>query len=114
MCEKFGFLGGGIVLILFMVMVVRIFMIARMASRSDYGGLICVGVGGMLIVQILHALFGWPSDIFSTFSMMLAGLVAMLVVADVCWPLVPYRKTVLMQAQLFLMVVHSSIPHGSF
>ncbi|MBQ1962553.1 MAG: FtsW/RodA/SpoVE family cell cycle protein, partial [Clostridia bacterium] len=52
-CEKFGFLGGGIVLILFMVMVVRIFMIARMASRSDYGGLICVGVGGMLIVQIL-------------------------------------------------------------
>lgn len=52
-CEKFGFLGGGLVLILFMVMVVRIFMIARMASRSDYGGLICVGVGGMLIVQIL-------------------------------------------------------------
>ena len=52
-------------------------------------------VAAMLIVQILHALFGWPSDIFSTFSMMLAGLVAMLVVADVCWPLVPYRKTVL-------------------
>lgn len=52
-CEKFGFLGGGLVLIIFMVMVVRIFMIARMASRSDYGGLICVGVGAMLVVQIL-------------------------------------------------------------
>ena len=34
-------------------MVVRVFMIAHAASRSDYGGLICVGVGAMLIVQIL-------------------------------------------------------------
>ena len=52
-------------------------------------------VAAMLIVQLLNALFGWQQDIFSTFSMMLAGLVAMLVVADVCWPLVPYRKIVL-------------------
>ena len=51
-CEKFGFLGGAAVLILFMIMVVRIFMIARTASCSDCGGLICVGVGGMLVVQI--------------------------------------------------------------
>lgn len=53
-CEKFGFLGGSIVLIIFMVMVVRIFMIAKSASRSDYGGLICVGVGSMFVVQILE------------------------------------------------------------
>ncbi|MBQ9131014.1 MAG: FtsW/RodA/SpoVE family cell cycle protein [Clostridia bacterium] len=52
-CEKFGFLGGALVIIIFMVMVVRIFMIARAASRSDYGGLICVGIGAMLVVQIL-------------------------------------------------------------
>ena len=52
-CEKFGFLGGALVIILFMVMVVRIFMIARAADRTDYGGLICVGIGGMLVVQIL-------------------------------------------------------------
>ena len=52
-CEKFGFLGGAIVLIIFMIMVVRIFMIARIAANSDYGGLICVGVGAMLVVQIL-------------------------------------------------------------
>lgn len=52
-CEKFGFLGGALVIILFMVMVVRVFMIARTASSSDYGGLICVGVGGMLVIQIL-------------------------------------------------------------
>lgn len=52
-CEKFGFLGGALVLIIYIVMVVRVFMIARTASSSDYGGLICVGVGAMLIVQIL-------------------------------------------------------------
>lgn len=52
-CEKFGFLGGAGVIGIFVVMVVRIFRIARKASRTDFGGLICVGVGGMLIVQIL-------------------------------------------------------------
>ncbi len=52
-CEKFGFLGGAAVLLIFIVMVVRIFMLARTASQSDCGGLICVGIGGMLIVQIL-------------------------------------------------------------
>ena len=52
-CEKFGFFGGAAVILILIVMVVRIFMIANAASRSDYGGLICVGVGGMLIVQIL-------------------------------------------------------------
>ena len=52
-CEKFGFLGGAIVIIIFMVMVVRVFMIAKIASGSDYGGSICVGIGAMLVVQIL-------------------------------------------------------------
>ncbi|MBQ9761232.1 MAG: FtsW/RodA/SpoVE family cell cycle protein [Clostridia bacterium] len=53
-CEKFGFFGGSVVVIIFMVMIVRIIMIARNASRSDCGGLICVGVGAMLIVQVLE------------------------------------------------------------
>ena len=52
-CEKFGFLGGATVLIVFMIMVVRIILIARTARRSDYGGLICVGVGAMLVIQVL-------------------------------------------------------------
>ena len=52
-CEKFGFLGGALVLLVLMVLVVRVFMIARSADRSDYGGLICAGIGGMLVVQIL-------------------------------------------------------------
>ena len=53
-CEKFGFLGGLLVLILFMVIVVRIFMIARFSIHSDFGGLICVGVGAMFVTQILE------------------------------------------------------------
>ena len=52
-CEKFGFFGGAAVIMIFIVMVVRVFVIARTASNSDYGGLICAGVGGMLVVQIL-------------------------------------------------------------
>ena len=53
-CEKFGFLGGLLVIILFMVIVVRIFMIARFSIHSDFGGLICVGVGAMFVTQILE------------------------------------------------------------
>ena len=53
-CEKFGFLGGLTVILLFIVIVVRIFMIARLAIHSDYGGLICAGVGAMFVVQILE------------------------------------------------------------
>lgn len=52
-CEKFGFLGGMIIILIFIVMIVRVFMIAHTASRSDYGGYICVGIGAMLIVQVL-------------------------------------------------------------
>lgn len=55
-CEKFGFLGGMLVVTLFMIIVVRIFMIARIAINSDYGGLICVGVGAMFVAQILENL----------------------------------------------------------
>ena len=53
-CEKLGFFGGSVVIMIFMVMVVRIFMIARSATRSDCGGLVCVGIGAMLIVQIVE------------------------------------------------------------
>ena len=48
-----GFLGGFLVVVIFIIMVVRIFMLARFASHSDYGGLICVGIGSVLLVQIL-------------------------------------------------------------
>ncbi len=53
-CEKFGFFGGGAVIVIFAVMVVRIFMIGMRAGRHDCGGLICVGVGAMFVVQIME------------------------------------------------------------
>ena len=37
-----------------MVIVVRIFMIARLAVNSDCGGLISAGVGAMFVAQILE------------------------------------------------------------
>ena len=41
-------------MVLLMVIVVRSFMIARLADHSDCGGLICAGVGAMFVSQILE------------------------------------------------------------
>ena len=49
-------------------------------------------VTSMLLVQVLNLIFKWPADIFSTFNLMLGGLVGLLVVADVCWPLNTWRR----------------------
>ena len=54
-CEKFGLVGGLVVIILLVIMVVRILMIARECG-DDYGSLICVGVGAIIIVQTLENL----------------------------------------------------------
>ena len=54
-CEKFGMIGGVVVIVLLLVMIVRIFMIAKKCGR-DFGGLICVGVGAILVVQTLENL----------------------------------------------------------
>ncbi len=61
-------------------------------------------VAAMMIVQILNALFGWTTPIYSTFNLMLGGLVALLVVAQVCWPLNPYRRFVLIICIVTFMV----------
>lgn len=52
-CEKFGVIGGIFVILLLVVMVVRILIIAR-ACGKDYGGIICVGVAAIIIVQTLE------------------------------------------------------------
>ena len=52
-CEKFGLVGGLILIILYVIMIVRIIHIARIA-RKDYGAFICVGVAGMMIVQTIE------------------------------------------------------------
>ena len=52
-CEKFGIIGGAVVIILLLVMVARIFMIAKECGK-DFGALICVGVGAILLVQTIE------------------------------------------------------------
>ena len=52
LCEKLGFFGGLVVLVLMFLAVVRILMIGRHA-RQDYGRYICVGVASMLVIQTL-------------------------------------------------------------
>ncbi len=54
-CEKFGIIGGLVVVALLAVMVVRILIIARQCG-NDYGGIICVGVAAIIIVQTVENL----------------------------------------------------------
>lgn len=52
-CEKFGFVGGVLVIGTLAVMVVRILWIGRQASH-DYGFYICVGVAATIIAQTVE------------------------------------------------------------
>ncbi len=52
-CEKFGFVGGMIMIMTLVVMVVRILMIARRA-RCLTGAYICIGAAAIIIVQTLE------------------------------------------------------------
>ena len=52
-CEKFGFIGGLITIATLAVLVLRVLWIGRQASH-DYGMLIAVGVGAVLIAQTLE------------------------------------------------------------
>jgi len=95
-CEKFGFLGGALVLLVLMVMVVRVFMIARSADRSDYGGLICAGIGGMLVVQIL---------------LNVGMCFAMLPVIGITLPLLSCGGSSLLATYILIGMVHSVKAH---
>ena len=52
-------------------------------------------VTAMILIQLLDLIFPWSEEICSTFSLMMGGIVAMLVVANVCWPLTLFRRLVL-------------------
>jgi len=64
----------------------------------------------MLLVQVMNGVFAWPSDVYSTFNLLLGGLVALLVVADVCWPLNAYRKFVLILCTAVFIAVILFLP----
>ena len=52
-CEKFGFLGGFLVIAIIAVLVVRILWIARQANH-DYGAYLATGVAAVIIAQTLE------------------------------------------------------------
>lgn len=52
-CEKFGFVGGMLVIVTLAVLIMRVLWIGRQ-SCHDYGMLISVGVAGVLIAQTLE------------------------------------------------------------
>ncbi len=52
-CEKFGYIGGILVMIIFIVMVVRLISIS-LKARKQMGALICLGIAAVIIVQTLE------------------------------------------------------------
>lgn len=52
-CEKFGFVGGFLVIAAMVALVVRVLWIGRQASH-DYGFYLCVGVAAILIAQTVE------------------------------------------------------------
>lgn len=54
-CEKFGFFGALLLVIVLVILVVRIIMIAK-SCKNDFGSLICIGVAAMFVVQSVENL----------------------------------------------------------
>ena len=54
-CEKFGFVGALLLVIVLVILVVRIIMIAK-SCKNDFGSLICIGVAAMFVVQSVENL----------------------------------------------------------
>ncbi len=50
--EEFGFLGCAVILLLLFALVLRIFLDAG-RTGSHLGSLVCIGIGGMLLTQVL-------------------------------------------------------------
>ena len=52
-CEKFGFIGAILLILVMLIFVWRLILLARL-SRKDYGAYICIGIAAMLIVQTVE------------------------------------------------------------
>lgn len=94
-CEKFGTVMGIAVISLLLVMVLRIFYIARKCGE-DYGGIICIGVGAIILVQ----------------SMENIGMcLAMLPVIGITLPFVSYGGSSILAIYLLVGLAHSVKSH---
>ncbi len=52
-CEKFGFIGGVLLIAVMLILVWRLIRLARM-SRKDCGCYICIGIAAMVVVQTVE------------------------------------------------------------
>ena len=96
-CEKFGFIGGLVVIILLAIMVLRIIVIARECGK-DYGGLICIGVAAIIVVQTIENL---------------GMCLAMLPVVGITLPFLSCGGSSVLATYVLLSLVHSVRGHRS-
>jgi len=94
-CEKFGMIGGLLVIGLLVVMVVRTLMLAR-SCGSDYGSYICVGVAAIIIVQTLENI---------------GMCLAMLPVVGITLPFVSCGGSSVLATYVLLSLIHSVKSH---
>ena len=96
-CEKFGMIGGIFAIILLAIMVIRIFVIAKECGK-DYGGLICIGVGAIIVVQTIENL---------------GMCLAMLPVVGITLPFLSCGGSSVLATYVLLSLVHSVSSHRS-
>ncbi len=49
----------------------------------------------MLLVQLMTEIFNWDANVYSTFTLVLAGYIGMLIVTQVCMPMNAYHKFII-------------------
>ena len=95
LCEKFGMLGGIVLLVCLAVVVIRDFLIAR-TSRTDSGAFLCIGVAAAIVVQTAENV---------------GMCLAMLPVIGITLPFISYGGSSTLAMYLLLGMVHSVKTH---
>lgn len=95
-CEKFGFVGGALVILALLLLVLRILYLA-MHLKDNTGKLIAVGVGAMLIVQSVENI---------------GMCLAQLPVVGITLPFISYGGSSMLAIYLLFGVLHSVMAHG--
>ena len=94
-CEKFGVVGGAIVVIILVVMVIRTFIIS-ISCGKDYGAYITAGVAAIIVVQTIENI---------------GMCLAMLPVVGLTLPFVSCGGSSLLATYVLLSLVHSIKTH---
>ena len=94
--EKFGFVGCAIVVLLFAVLIIRIFVIA-IHARKDCGAYIAVGCGALLLAQVTENV---------------GMALAMLPVVGITLPFISYGGSSVLSLYLMIGIVQSICTHA--